>query len=115
MTPAEHDALLARLSHAPHLLAYALMRAVRGWAGDGERLAYAGGGFRDTTRIAASSPDLWTEIVLENAAAVLEALAEFDTALAALRESVAKGDAAGLRRLMAMAAAARRALDEESS
>jgi prephenate dehydrogenase len=115
MTPAEHDALLARLSHAPHLLAYALMQAVRSWSGDGEGLAYAGGGFRDITRIAASSPDLWTEIVLENAAAVLDALAEFDTTLAAFRETVAKRDAVGLRRLMTLASTARQALGKESS
>jgi prephenate dehydrogenase len=115
MPPAEHDALLARLSHAPHLLAYALMHAVQDWPGAEEGLAYAGGGFRDTTRIAGSSPDLWTEIVLENAGAVLEALREFGTALDEFRDAVAQRDAAGLRRLMAVAAAARRALDEESS
>jgi len=115
MTPAAHDTLLARLSHAPHVLAYALMDAVAGAAGAGGGLAYAGGGFRDTTRIAASSADLWTEIVLENAAAVLAALDEFDASLVTFRDAVARQDGPGLQRLMAAAAAARRALDEESS
>jgi len=115
MSPAAHDALLARLSHGPHLLAYALMHAVQGWSGAAAGLAYAGGGFRDTTRIAASSPDLWTEIVLENAESVLEALGEFDAGLATFRDALARRDAAALRRLMEVAANARRGLDEESS
>ena len=115
MAPAEHDALLARLSHAPHVLAYALMHAVATWPDLGGGLAYAGGGFRDTTRIAGSSADLWVEIVLDNAPAVLAALDEIGAALTGFRDAVSRRDEPVLRRLMGAAATARRGLDEETS
>lgn len=82
--PARHDTLLAGVSHLPHLAAAALMQALRRKLGDpAEMSPVAGGGLRDTTRIAASDPALWKEIFTENAPALLETL---DAYLAVLQE-----------------------------
>lgn len=115
MPAAVHDEILARVSHLPHLLAFALAATV----GDAETagrtvLDYAGSGFRDTTRIAASPPELWRDIALANAGALRAALAEFRTCLAHLEALVAAGDAAGLEAALAAAQAARRRLGRDS-
>jgi len=95
-----HDALLARVSHAPHLIAYALVDAVGGWTHGADALAHAGSGFADTTRIAGSAAELWRDIVLANAPAVRAALAEFRATLGAFDDALARGDAAALDDLM---------------
>ncbi len=112
MPPLDHDALLARVSHLPHLVAYALVGAV-GTAriGDRQALDYAGTGFRDTTRIAGSSAELWRDVALANRPALGAALAEFRAALATLERLVAAGDAAGLDTVLAHARELRRRLD----
>jgi prephenate dehydrogenase len=115
MPAAVHDEILARVSHLPHLLAFALAATV----GDAETagrtvLDYAGSGFRDTTRIAASPPELWRDIALANAGALRAALAEFRTCLERLEALVAAGDAAGLEAALAAAQAARRRLGRDS-
>lgn len=69
MPPKEHDRLLAATSHAPHVLAAALAAAT-----PPEALPLTAGGWRDTTRIAAGDPDLWADILLDNAPAVAKAL-----------------------------------------
>jgi prephenate dehydrogenase len=112
MAPAAHDALLARTSHLPHLLAYALVTAAAGAAVDGRAvLDYAAAGFLDTTRIAGSRGELWRDILLANAPALADALAEFRAALAHLERLVAEGAAGPLLAALEAAAAARRALD----
>ena len=73
MGAAEHDALLAYLSHLPQLTASALMHVVGEHAG-AEGLALAGRGLRDTTRLASSPPDIWRDIASTNAANVAAAL-----------------------------------------
>jgi prephenate dehydrogenase len=111
MTPAVHDELLARVSHLPHLVAYALVDAVAGARVDGhDLLAYAGSGFRDTTRIAGSPAGLWRDVALANAPAVRAALGEFRAALERLESLLAAGDGDGLEAVLAAARAARRRL-----
>jgi prephenate dehydrogenase len=112
MPPLDHDALLARVSHLPHLVAYALVGAV-GTARIGSRQAldYAGTGFRDTTRIAGSPAELWRDVALANRPALGAALTEFRAALATLERLVAAGDAAGLDTVLAHARELRRRLD----
>ncbi|MCW5891950.1 MAG: prephenate dehydrogenase/arogenate dehydrogenase family protein [bacterium] len=111
MDAGRHDAILARVSHVPHLVAYALvLAATEGAVPADELLAWAGAGFRDTTRIAASPAELWRDIALANAAAVCAGLAEFRAALARIERCVAQGDAAGLEAALAVAARARRGL-----
>lgn len=111
LAPDVHDTILARVSHVPHLVAYALVAAAAGSRAAGHDLmAYAGSGFRDTTRIAGSPAEVWRDIALANAPAVLEALGEFRAALARLESLVAAGDGAGLEAELAAARAARRHL-----
>jgi len=113
MDAALHDAILARVSHLPHLVAFALVDAVTGARAARPVAAYAGSGLLDTSRIAASSPELWRDIALANAGALREALAEFRAALDRLEQLVAAGDAAGLEAAIARVRAARRALGGE--
>lgn len=116
MDATHHDAILARVSHVPHLVAYALVLAATAGAVPAEQLlAWAGAGFRDTTRIAASPPELWRDIAFANADAVLAGLAEFRAALERIEGCVARGDAAGLEAALATAAAARRGLASGTS
>jgi prephenate dehydrogenase len=113
MDPAVHDEILARVSHLPHVVAYALLGALGTARIDGRRvLSYAGGGFRDTTRIAGSLAELWRDIALANAPAVRSAIAEFRAALDRLDALIAAGDADGLLAAIDEARRHRRALDE---
>ena len=84
MSPADHDRLVARLSHLPHALAFALVSLVTESLPQGSSLL-AGGSFRDATRVAASDPVLWTGILSENRVEVVAALRE----MSALLEKVA--------------------------
>jgi len=111
MPPETHDAILARISHLPHVLAYALVRAVADRRTDGRRLLdYAGSGFLDATRIAASPAEIWRDIALANRPAVLEALGELRIALDELARLIEAEDGAALEHALAAAATARRAL-----
>lgn len=111
MTPATHDAILARVSHLPHVLAYALVRTVADRREADRLLAeYVGAGFLDTTRIAASPPEVWRDIALMNRPALTAALADFRAALAEIERLVDAGDGAALGRLLEAAARARRGL-----
>ena len=97
MPAAEHDRLLALVSHLPHVVAFALIAAIEGERIAGrDPLAYSGGGLRDTTRIASSHPEMWRDIFLDNRAEVLRSIDEFQAALAELRELVDREDASAL-------------------
>jgi prephenate dehydrogenase len=75
-----------------------------------ELLGFAGGGFRDFTRIAASSPEMWRDIALQNRAALLDEIDRYGAQLAVFRALIDKGDAPGLERLMTEARASRESL-----
>jgi len=102
LSPAEHDHLLAEVSHLPHVVAAALVQAVRP---DAEPLV--GSGWRDTTRVAGGDPGLWHDILLTNAGDVAAALARFREALEALQDAVARGDGDRIQHLLADAKARR--------
>jgi len=110
LTSEDHDRIFAAVSHLPHLLSFALVSEIAARADAAELLAYAAGGFRDFTRIAASSPEMWRDIALQNARALLGEIDRFSAQLAVFRELVARGEGAGLERLMAEARASRQAL-----
>ncbi len=111
MSPEAHDELLARVSHLPHLVAYALVAAVaEARVGGRGVLEYAGGGFRDTTRIAASPAELWRDIALANLPALRVALGEFRGALDRLEALLVAGDAAALGAALDAARTVRRRL-----
>jgi len=96
------------VSHLPHILAFALVSEIVSRPDSAELLGFAAGGFRDFTRIAASSPEMWRDIALANREALLEELDRFAARAAVFRELVAKGDGPGLQRLMTEARNARR-------
>ena len=81
MGPAEHDRVVAFLSHVPQVLAWALLGAAESDAVASRRLAVAGPAFRDMTRLARSPRPLWREILLENRVEVRRALAALRAAL----------------------------------
>lgn len=86
LDPADHDRLLARLSHLPQVASSALVAAAVASEDKQSLLGLAAGGFRDVTRIAASDPALWVTILRANRTAVLEALDDFQHNLQELRE-----------------------------
>jgi prephenate dehydrogenase len=115
MAPGLHDEILARVSHLPHLVSFALAQAVGGAPVHGlDVFDYAGGGFRDTTRIAASPAELWRDIFLGNTPALRSALAEFRRELDRLEGLVATGDAPGLEAALTAARRLRRRLGPEA-
>jgi prephenate dehydrogenase len=100
MAPAVHDALLGRASHLPQIVASALAAALEGEQVDGKLAAeYGAGGLRDTTRIAASSAEMWRDICLTNREAIVAALELFRGSLDKFADAVARGDAAELMAL----------------
>ena len=107
---AEHDRVFAAVSHLPHILSFALVSEIASRANAAELLDFAGGGFRDFTRIAASSPEMWRDISLQNREALLAEIERFGARLAVFRELVERGEGAGLERLMAEARATRQSL-----
>jgi len=108
MSPVLHDDVMARASHLPHLLAYALVAAVGRVEIEGRRvLDYAGTGFADTTRIAGSPAELWRDIALANVASIRTALAEFRAVLDRIEHLVVDGNGAGLEAALAEARALR--------
>jgi prephenate dehydrogenase len=84
--PEKHDLLMAALSHLPHLMAAALLKVASDISP--EALSFAGPSFRDLTRVGASNPELWSDILAENAPALGEALAAFAGAMAQLGSEI---------------------------
>ena len=107
---ARHDQIFAAVSHLPHLLSFALISELASRDDGSELFAFAAGGFRDFTRIAASSPEMWRDIALQNREALLQELDRYGARLAVFRALVERGDGPGLQRLMAEARASRQAL-----
>ena len=109
LAAADHDRIFAAVSHLPHLLSFALVSEIAERANAAELFGFAAGGFRDFTRIAASSPEMWRDIALQNRAALLEELDRYGARLAVFRELIEKGDGPGVQRLMTEARTARHA------
>ena len=99
MSPAEHDAVFAAVSHLPHFLAYALVHEFAGRANCGQLFGYAAGGFRDFTRIASSHPEMWRDICVANREALTGELDRYIEKLRALRAPLTSGDAAALEKV----------------
>jgi prephenate dehydrogenase len=99
LDPETHDRTVAAISHLPHVAAWALVDAVTRF--EAGALAFAARGFKDTTRIAASDPAMWTEILLGNRDAIVASLSAFRHALDDLEHLIASGDRAGIEALLA--------------
>jgi cyclohexadieny/prephenate dehydrogenase len=112
MDEQHHDLVLAVTSHLPHLLAYSLV----GMAADmeavtqAEVMKYSAGGFRDSTRLAASDPVMWRDVFLNNKDAVLEILGRFTEDLQAMSRAVRWGDGDKLQDLFTRTRAIRRGI-----
>jgi prephenate dehydrogenase len=107
MDAEEHDAVLAAVSHLPHVLAYALVHGVAKRNNSAQLFSFAAGGFRDFTRIASSHPEMWRDICLANRDRLLQEMKSYANELGSIRKLIAKGDAGGLERLFATAREAR--------
>lgn len=109
----DHDRVLASVSHLPHLLSSVYMAQVAEAADAPTRLGLAGSGFRDFTRIAAGSPEMWRDIFLSNRDAMLAELADVRAVLDRAERAIAEGDGAALLTLLDTAARARRGWRKE--
>lgn len=106
-----HDGAVAIVSHVPHFTASSLVELAVRHADDQEALfRLAAGGFKDSTRIAAGSPMLWTGIAFDNAEAIVAGLHEARDILGEYEDALASGDRDALRALLERAAAARRSI-----
>lgn len=107
MSAVQHDAVFAAVSHLPHVLSYALVAQVANAEDASLKLDFAGGGFRDFTRIAASSPEMWRDICVANKTALLKEIATYQTVLAHLKGQIEREDGDGLERIFARASKVR--------
>jgi prephenate dehydrogenase len=107
MDPEEHDAVLAAVSHLPHLLAYALVHDVAKRNNSAQLFSFAAGGFRDFTRIASSHPEMWRDICLANRDRLLQELKSYANELGSIRKLLQAGDGAALEKLFSAARDAR--------
>ena len=104
---AEHDAVFAAVSHLPHLLAYALVDDIAARPNADTLFHYAASGFRDFTRIAGSSPEMWRDIALANRSALLNELDSYIDQVVHLRELLSKEDSVGIEAIFTRARDAR--------
>jgi len=110
MDAARHDRLLASVSHLPHVLAFALVAQIADQPDAQAKLSIAGAGFRDFTRIAASSPALWTDIAMANRDAIGQELRGLIALLQQVDRALGAGDADTLQALFERASHTRRQL-----
>ncbi len=107
MTPEHHDSAFAAVSHLPHLLAFAYMNALAEQPLGQEFLSLAGPGFRDFSRIAASDPTIWRDILLSNREEILKQSAAFREALEQLERNMRDWNGSPLQSLIQTASDAR--------
>jgi len=107
MTAEKHDGIFATVSHLPHVLAFALVEDMVSRDNSDELFEFAASGFRDFTRIAGSSPEMWRDISFANRTALLDEITSFEQALAKLKKTLAAEDSEGLQALFERASKAR--------
>jgi prephenate dehydrogenase len=108
MDAREHDRVFAAVSHLPHLLAFALVAQIAREDDSARKLSNAGAGFRDFTRIAASSPRMWRDVCIANRDALAAELQGYRRLLDELQAALEAGDAAALEAVFTAAAECRR-------
>jgi prephenate dehydrogenase len=107
MSAENHDSIFAAVSHLPHLLAFALVDEIASRPNAAQLFSFAASGFRDFTRIAGSSPEMWRDISLANKSALLSEISAFERELTQLKQLLNNGDNAGLLALFERASVAR--------
>ena len=103
LTPQQHDAVFAAVSHLPHLLSFALVHDLAQRDNRDLLLSFAASGFRDFTRIAASSPEMWRDICMANRDALLSELGRDMQELDAIHEALAERNADRLEEIFSLA------------
>ena len=111
ISSAQHDAIYAAVSHLPHVLSYALMISVIHSEDAEQKLNHIGAGFKDFTRIAASSPEMWRDICLANRTAVIKEIDQYLAIVGHMRKLIAEADGPGLEKLFQKASQARQDMD----
>lgn len=107
MPAPQHDSILASVSHLPHLLSFALVEELAAQENGELMFSFAGGGFRDFTRIASSNPEMWRDISLANRSALGAELKRYRKALDAMQAMLDAGDGAALAAVFERARSAR--------
>jgi prephenate dehydrogenase len=96
MSAAQHDGVFASVSHLPHVLSFALVEQILEAPDAALKFSFAAGGFRDFTRIAASSPEMWRDVCIANRTALLTEIDAYTNVLARFRQAIEASDAAAL-------------------
>ena len=107
MSPQAHDAAYAAVSHLPHLIAFAMINGIVSQAQGRDYMALAGPGFRDFTRIAASAPEVWRDILMANREELLAQSRIFQQSLQSLEALISSGNAEALESHIKQASKAR--------
>lgn len=113
MTPQQHDEVFAAVSHLPHLLSFALVHDLAQRDNREQLLSFAAGGFRDFTRIAASSPEMWRDICMANREALLRELRQYADELHVLYQALDNNDAVKLEEIFSLARETRNAWTQQ--
>lgn len=103
MNAAEHDWCTAIISHVPHIGAAALVNLLKYSKDQDSSIKLAGGGFRDTTRIASSNADMWADICITNAACIADSLDKFSQIISEVAESIRQGDRSSIHHFFSIA------------
>ena len=103
LSPAAHDALVSRSSHLPHVLATQLVNLVLRTGNAKAQAALCANGFRDTTRIASGSPEMWRDIAMANRENLLSALTSFEEGLGEFKRALRSGNDRAISRLFEQA------------
>jgi prephenate dehydrogenase len=103
------------VSHLPHVLSYALVEQILCGPDAALKFSFAAGGFRDFTRIAASSPEMWRDVCLANSTALVAELDAYTAVLARLRAAIVTGDGAALEAVFARSREVRAAWRERGA
>jgi len=113
MTPQQHDEVFAAVSHLPHLLSFALVHDLAQRDNRDQLLSFAASGFRDFTRIAASSPEMWRDICMSNRGALMSELQQYAAELYVLHQALESNDAAKLEEIFSLAREVRSAWTQQ--
>jgi prephenate dehydrogenase len=113
LTPQQHDEVFAAVSHLPHLLSFALVHDLAQRDNRDQLLSFAASGFRDFTRIAASSPEMWRDICMANREALSDELERYIALLVMMRLMLKDGDAAKLEEIFSEAREVRSAWTQQ--
>jgi prephenate dehydrogenase len=103
LSAAQHDEVFAAVSHLPHLLAFTLVHDLAQRDNRDQLLSFAASGFRDFTRIAASSPEMWRDISLANRDALLREIEQYAAELYKLHQALEQRDAGKIEEMFSIA------------